>query len=248
MIALFTQFLSNKLLPSNQSLKAGVKGKITKHNMNMTKGAKAMEKIIKITEAIECYQYYGAWQGDNIGYCTLAQGNIAGSVFPDVVNPAAENPNTKTWHLNEIHGSRFICLTCIKEDFAENIDLCSQCRNLAVKRKCFIHEVSHPLLQVDAVILDAELALAIPKSQTIANQVEDHPPTGVISVSNVHHLIRVRRAHVSVSTDRRLELLEQQDTDTAKPYDERIGYRITKHWGGVISISLEERKLPERSH
>ncbi|KAJ4471910.1 hypothetical protein C8R41DRAFT_870512 [Lentinula lateritia] len=38
MIALFTQFLSNKLLPSNQSLKAGVKGKITKHNMNMTKG------------------------------------------------------------------------------------------------------------------------------------------------------------------------------------------------------------------
>ncbi|GAW02631.1 hypothetical protein LENED_004297 [Lentinula edodes] len=107
-------------------------------------------------------------------YFDLSAAAPAKSVFRHdfalVVNPAAENPNTKTWHLgircdscrNEIHGSRFICLTCIKEDFAENIDL------------------------FDAVILDAELALAIPKSQTVANQVEDHPPTGVISVSNVH--------------------------------------------------------------
>ncbi|KAJ3710187.1 hypothetical protein C8R42DRAFT_382910 [Lentinula raphanica] len=73
----------------------------------------------------------------------------------------------------EIHGSRFMCLSCMNDDFSENIDLCSHCQNEGVKRKSFVHESSHSLLRVDAVILDAELALAIPKAQSTAVQIED---------------------------------------------------------------------------
>ncbi|KAJ4490979.1 hypothetical protein J3R30DRAFT_3679188 [Lentinula aciculospora] len=84
----------------------------------------------------------------------------------------------------EVHGSRFICLACINEDFSEQIDLCSQCRNQDVKRKCFAHEKSHPHLQFDVVVLDAELALIIPKAQDIAVQVEDRMRSSSAVVKN----------------------------------------------------------------
>ncbi|KIK50287.1 hypothetical protein GYMLUDRAFT_51310 [Collybiopsis luxurians FD-317 M1] len=81
----------------------------------------------------------------------------------------------------DIRGARFLCLVCINQEFSENIDLCSQCCNQTVKRKSFSHEASHPLLQVDTTIFDAELAVTIPNAQEIATHIEDQLRSGLPS-------------------------------------------------------------------
>ncbi|KIK50286.1 hypothetical protein GYMLUDRAFT_266202 [Collybiopsis luxurians FD-317 M1] len=83
----------------------------------------------------------------------------------------------------DIRGARFLCLVCINQEFSENIDLCSQCCNQTVKRKSFSHEASHPLLQVDTTIFDAELAVTIPNAQEIATHIEDHLRSGLSNMS-----------------------------------------------------------------
>ncbi|KAJ4467636.1 hypothetical protein C8J55DRAFT_438415 [Lentinula edodes] len=68
---------------------------------------------------------------------------------------------------------RFICLTCIEPNFSNTLDLCSGCRDKAVRRDSFSHTLNHAMLKVDSVIHDGELAWAIPKAQSIAARIRE---------------------------------------------------------------------------
>ncbi|KIK51740.1 hypothetical protein GYMLUDRAFT_181097, partial [Collybiopsis luxurians FD-317 M1] len=72
-----------------------------------------------------------------------------------------------------ITGSRFICLTCISEDFAETFDLCLNCRDTSRSTDSFDHIPSHAILKVDRVIQDGELAWAIPQAREIAARAKE---------------------------------------------------------------------------
>ncbi|KIK59226.1 hypothetical protein GYMLUDRAFT_245307 [Collybiopsis luxurians FD-317 M1] len=52
-----------------------------------------------------------------------------------------------------------------------------------MKCKSFSHEASHPLLQVNIVLFDAELAVTIPNAQEIASEIEDHLRFGLSNAS-----------------------------------------------------------------
>ncbi|KIK51733.1 hypothetical protein GYMLUDRAFT_120582, partial [Collybiopsis luxurians FD-317 M1] len=69
--------------------------------------------------------------------------------------------------------SRFICLTCISDDFSETFDLCLNCRDISCTTESFDHHPSHPMLKVDRVIQDGELAWAIPEAREIATRVKE---------------------------------------------------------------------------
>ncbi|KIK51274.1 hypothetical protein GYMLUDRAFT_208804 [Collybiopsis luxurians FD-317 M1] len=64
--------------------------------------------------------------------------------------------------------SRFICLICMSEDFAETFELCLNCRDSSLSTRSFNHIPSHAMLKTERVISDGELAWAVPKGRAVA--------------------------------------------------------------------------------
>ncbi|KAI3602849.1 hypothetical protein WG66_011217 [Moniliophthora roreri] len=89
------------------------------------------------------------------------------------------------WHLGcicdscskEIIGDRVICLDCMSENYADNVNLCSRCCTKITLKGSFTHTPNHLMMKLKCVALDAELAWMIPKARAMDERMKLKAPT-----------------------------------------------------------------------
>ncbi|KIK64541.1 hypothetical protein GYMLUDRAFT_416337 [Collybiopsis luxurians FD-317 M1] len=69
--------------------------------------------------------------------------------------------------------TRFICLTCISDDFATSFDLCLNCRDNSTSTDKFNHNPSHAMIKVERVMQDGLLGWAVPEGREVASRVKE---------------------------------------------------------------------------
>lgn len=72
----------------------------------------------------------------------------------------------------EIYMTRFICIKCIPENFANTLDICMKCVDENASRDQLEHDKTHSMLKFENIAQFWDIAWMVPKAQAISRRVK----------------------------------------------------------------------------
>ncbi|KAF4609988.1 hypothetical protein D9613_010358 [Agrocybe pediades] len=71
--------------------------------------------------------------------------------------------------------TRFLCITCVEEDFSNQVDLCTECINSRSfsRKRTFVHHLSHSLIRSTVRLHYCEMATLITQARSLSERIKN---------------------------------------------------------------------------